>query len=181
MSDTPWWRSERLLLRPLAASNAEAVVGYRTHPTVRRFQSWGTHPEQVREQVLAQASGPGKPGAWFQLAVLLQPSGTLVGDVGLRPDPDHPATAELGITIDPAHQRLGLGAEALDTLVQGAGRELGLERVQALTEPDNLPCIAMLEKLRFRRVALLVGHRVVDDREADDLLYERVLTGTGPS
>jgi RimJ/RimL family protein N-acetyltransferase len=177
MSDTLRLQSERLLLRPLAATDAEAVVRYRTHPAVRRFQSWGTHPEQVREQVLAQAAGPGLPGQWFQLAVLLQDPRVLVGDLGLRLDPTHSDTAELGITIDPAHQRHGIAAEALGLLVQGAERELGLARVQCLTEPDNLPCIALLEKLRFRRVALLVAHREVDERQADDLLYERVLSG----
>jgi RimJ/RimL family protein N-acetyltransferase len=165
--------NRRLLLRPLAASDVECVVRYRRHPEVRRFQSWGAERDQVVALAARQAKDPLEPGCWFQLAVVLRETHQLVGDMGLRPlGPLEPSTAELGITIDPAFQRQGLGREATRLLTVGARELLHFSRIRAHTEPDNLACIALLEGLGFVRVRAASPPPEADPRSVDERIYE---------
>jgi RimJ/RimL family protein N-acetyltransferase len=165
--------SRRVMLRPLEPGDAEAVVRYRSHPIVRRFQSWGTDRDQVVAQARDQAEAPLQPGSWYQLAIVERGTGAVVGDIGLRPlGPGEPTTAELGITIDPDFQRQGLAREATRLLTTGARELMRLSGIRAHTEPDNQACIGLLEGLGFELVRVERGQREVDGRLVDDRVYE---------
>jgi RimJ/RimL family protein N-acetyltransferase len=151
--------TERLRLRPFRADDLAAFVAYRREPEVARYQSWDTSYSMVdAEQFLASQRDVelGMPGAWVQLAAVDRRSGTLCGDCAVRVVTDQPATAEVGVTLAPAHQGSGLATEALAAVIAEMFEEHGLHRVYAHADDRNVAVHRLLERLGFRCEARLV-------------------------
>jgi RimJ/RimL family protein N-acetyltransferase len=69
---------------------------------------------------------------------------------------DQPATAEVGVTLAPAHQGSGLATEALAAVIAHLFEERGLHRVYAQADDRNVAVHRLLERLGFRCEARLV-------------------------
>ena len=67
--------------------------------------------------------------------------------------------AELGIWLAPQARGRGLGAGRAAPGAEWLLRDLGFERVQMLTEPDNEPLLRAAEAAGFQREGLLRGFR----------------------
>jgi RimJ/RimL family protein N-acetyltransferase len=151
--------TERLRLRPFRADDLAAFVAYRSKPDVARYQSWDTSYSIVDgERFLASQRDVelGVPGAWVQLAAVDRRSGTLCGDCAVRVVTDQPATAEVGVTLAPAHQGSGLATEALAAVIGELFEEHGVHRVYAEADDRNLAVHRLFERLGFRCEARLV-------------------------
>ena len=149
----------RLRLRPFVADDLPAFVAYRSAPEVARYQSWDTSFAMVdAERFLASQRDLelGAPGAWVQLAAVDRRSGTLCGDCAVRVVADQPATAEVGVTLAPAHQGRGLATEALAAVIDELFREHRVHRVYAEADDRNVAVHRLLERLGFRCEARLV-------------------------
>jgi RimJ/RimL family protein N-acetyltransferase len=152
--------SPRLRLRPLRPGDAPALCAYRALPEVARYQSWDTcTPDDAARLIACQERlSPHATGAWLQLGLTLKDSGTLIGDCGIHFLKDQPHQVELGITLDPAHQRRGLAAEAVEAVLRHAFATLGKHRVIATTDVLNLPAARCFRRLGFRQEAHFVDH-----------------------
>jgi RimJ/RimL family protein N-acetyltransferase len=151
--------TERLRLRPFRPDDLPAFVAYRSDPDVARYQSWDTTYSMAdAERFLASQRDAelGTPGAWVQLAAVDRASGTLCGDCAVRVLADQPATAEVGVTLAPAHQGSGLAAEALAGVIGELFERHGLHRVYAESDDRNVAVHRLLERLGFRCEARLV-------------------------
>lgn len=154
MNDFAALRSPRLTLRPVSHADVEAMCGYRSLPEVARYQSWETfEPADAAALVDAQAGlRPGVPGTWFQLAIVVTDTGTLVGDCGLHALPAA-GQVELGITLSPAHWGHGYATEAVARVVDFIFGELNAHRITAVTDAENEPAAKLFGRLGFRREA----------------------------
>jgi RimJ/RimL family protein N-acetyltransferase len=76
----------RLLLRRLEPGDAHALCRYRSRPEVARYQSWEAYGLADAAHLIEDQQGrePGVAGTWFQVAIVEQISGTLIGDAGLH-------------------------------------------------------------------------------------------------
>jgi RimJ/RimL family protein N-acetyltransferase len=81
--------------------------------------------------------------------VTLRADGTPIGICGLLRRPTLDA-ADLGYAFLPAHWSRGYARESASAVVAHARRDLGLDRLLAITSPDNDPSIRVLEALGFR-------------------------------
>jgi aminoglycoside 6'-N-acetyltransferase len=169
--------SRRLVIRRFASGDAQALASYRSDAEVARYQDWEC-PFPVSEAMKFIASlherAPGTPGTWFQFAVGLAPSGTLIGDVGLRTSRSDSRQAELGFTLAAAHQGHGYATEAVRSVVQYAFLQLGMHRVMSRTDARNLPAQRLLERLRFRREGEFRECTWFKGVWATDLLYAQL-------
>jgi RimJ/RimL family protein N-acetyltransferase len=151
--------TERLLLRPFRAADLPAFVAYRRVPEVARYQSWDeTYSIADAERFLAAQQGIafGEPGEWVQLAAVERSSAELCGDCAVRVVSDQPSTAELGVTLAPAHQGRGLAGEALGAVIGRLFGEHDIHRVYAETDDRNDGVHRLFERLGFRMEARLV-------------------------
>ncbi|MBL8948486.1 MAG: GNAT family N-acetyltransferase [Myxococcales bacterium] len=148
-------RTRRLVLRPLLPGDAPALVAYRDLPEVARYQSWTSFDLDTATRFVARQADviPDTPGSWLQLAVVLAATDEIVGDVGLHFRADDPQQMELGITLAPAHQGVGLGREAIEALLGYAFGTLGKHRVIAITDADNDAAARLFERVGLRREA----------------------------
>lgn len=93
-----------------------------------------------------------------------------VGDFYGRPA--YHATAEVGVYVDPAHQRQGVAGALLDHLVQRAP-ELGLRCLLAVVFAHNEASLALFERAGFERWGLLPQVAELDGRLIDSAILGR--------
>jgi aminoglycoside 6'-N-acetyltransferase len=146
--------SRRLVIRRFASGDAEALAAYRTDGEVARYQDWECpYPISEARKFIASLYqlAPGTPGPWFQFAVSLSSSGTLLGDVALRTSRVEVGQAELGFTFASAHQGQGYATEAVRAVVQYAFGQLAIHGVFSRTDARNLQAQRLLERIGFRQ------------------------------
>lgn len=142
----------RLRLRRFTAADLPALMAYRNDPEVARYQSWETFSADEADAFLRKqdATDPGAPGSWFQFAMEEKESGSLVGDCALHVREDDPRQGEIGFTLARAHQGRGLAREAVTAVLDHAFGALGLRRIVAVTDAENAPAAALLERIGMR-------------------------------
>ncbi len=164
--------SERLILRRFTDSDLEPFLAYRNDPEVARYQAWESCTEGESAAMIEELESlqPGTPGEWFQFAIELKETGALLGDCALKVEQDG-RQAEVGFTLAREHQGKGYASEAVSRLLDYAFGDLGLHRVVAITDRENKPSFALLERLGMRREGCFVQNAWFKGRWASEYLY----------
>lgn len=148
--------TRRLQLRAFREEDAATFAAYRSDPDVARYQDWDPPVtlEQARRFTRAMAAArPGTPGEWYQIALARKADGAVVGDCAFHIYSEDRLQAEIGYTLARAYQGQGYAAEAVRRLLAYLFDEMGLHRVRATCDVDNLPSVRLLERLGLRREA----------------------------
>jgi len=151
--------SERLILRPFQEADIAPFAAYRSDPDIARYQSW--EPPVTLEQAAKfvgemKNARPGVPGEWYQWAVERKAAAGLIGDCAFQIMPHEPGQAEIGFSFARAYQGQGFAAEAAGRLLNYLFGDLGLHRVVAITDAENLAAARLLERLGLRREGTFV-------------------------
>ena len=164
--------SERLILRRLAYSDLAPFLAYRNDPEVARYQDWESYTEREALDFIREMSSsePGTPGEWFQFAIELKETSTLLGDCALKVEEDG-RQAEVGFTLSREHQGKGYASEAISCLLDYAFGVLGLHRIVAITDQENKSSFALLERLGMRREGHFIQNVWFKGRWANEYLY----------
>jgi len=147
-------RTPRLHIEPLAHADIPEFVAYRQVPEVAQYQSWTADYNQADATRLVDgqpASVLPEEGAWLQLAVRSAAGGSLHGDVAIHRLADQPGTFELGVTLAPASQGMGIGAEAMGAVIDFLFTEEGAHRVVAFCDARNEPVRRLLDRVGMRQ------------------------------
>ena len=163
----------RLRLRHFMDSDLALFMAYRNDPEVARYQSWeGISESEARAFLQEQKEiQPGVPGQWFQIAVELKETGMLVGDCALKIEEHDMRQAEIGYTLSRAYQGRGLASEAVSCVLEYAFVTLGLHRVIAITDCENVASVALLERLGLRREGHFRQNVWLKGKWGDEYLY----------
>ncbi len=163
----------RLILRHFTDADLVPFMAYRNDPDVARYQGWEGISEAEANVFIAEQKlvAPGVPGQWFQIAIALKETGTLVGDCAFKIDEHDERQAEIGYTLARAYQGKGIAAEAVSRVLDYAFRTLELHRVIAITDCENAASIALLERLGLRREGHFIQNVWFKGRWADEYLY----------
>jgi RimJ/RimL family protein N-acetyltransferase len=151
----PPLRTPRLTVRELGAGDLGAVEEVLGGGRERWLRWTASSYEQLAEL---------RQPPYGERGIVLSESGRLVGLVGLVPSlgpfgrlPSWPERGprlrpEVGLywAVAPAFRRRGIAAEAAAALIDHAFAELGLARVVATTERDNLASIGVMRRLGMR-------------------------------
>lgn len=141
--------TQKLVLRAFRDDDLDEFLAYRNDPEVARFQDWeGISREAALAFLRRNArSALSTLGQWQQIAIALNSSDRLIGDIGLFRRGDD--SAELGFTLASRHQGLGFAREALVGLIAALFDRSGLERLEAITDTRNVSATALLARLGF--------------------------------
>jgi len=83
--------------------------------------------------------------------------------------------AGIGIVIrQPADRRLGIGAEALELLVNYAFSKLELHQVYANIDVDNEASIALFSKFGFEKIGIKKDWNLQAGRYKDEAMFQRI-------
>jgi RimJ/RimL family protein N-acetyltransferase len=167
-------RTARLRLRPFRPDDLDDLTAIQSRPEVARFLYWDARdPDQVRE-ALAQKTGQAwldREGDRLSLAVVLPPSGTVIGEVSLTWLSRHHRQGEIGFVFHPGHQGRGYAGEAAEVILRLGFAGLGLHRIIGRCDPRNLPSARLLARLGMRCEAHFVHNELFKGEWGDELVY----------
>lgn len=135
----------RVTWREMSPADAEALHTLLSHPEVfaMTLDSEIPAPDVLRvflREQLATLDSPDRDR--YKLAITLD--GEVIGTGGIEPRGQH--AGEIGYVLGRDHWGKGLATEAAALLIEFGFAELGLHRVIAHTEPDNIASRRVLEK-----------------------------------
>lgn len=138
--------SDRLILRPLRADDADAITRHVDDWEVVRHTAMIPYPyerQMAVDFIASQASLP--VDGSFNLAIARKSDGQVMGCIGLIRAPGAPE-AELGYWLGRAFWNQGYATEAVRRLVDFAFNRLGLDHVSASAVPTNKASHQVQEK-----------------------------------
>jgi RimJ/RimL family protein N-acetyltransferase len=140
--------TDRLLLRPIVASDWPAILAYMSDPRVTAWLPEGLLDEDGARAFALKQSGSESTA----VAVVEKASGWMIGDMPFHPWFE-PETWEIGWAFGHAHQGKGYATEAARALIACAFEMLKAHRVIATCQPENPASWRVAEKLGLRREA----------------------------
>ena len=144
----PTIHTDRLILRPIAASDVDALHAFWTDPAVRKYL-WDNEiisRETVIEIIDASERCFAEIGAGLFAVELADAPGELVGFCGLR-RMDGGDEIELLYGILPKHWGEGLVSEAARAVLQHGFEACGLPRILGATDTPNQRFVRVMQRL----------------------------------
>lgn len=171
-STTPLLTTDRLLLRDVRRTDAEALFRLRADervmehiPRPRAVTMDDVH--KLIDTVLeAQVNGDG-----ISWAIALPEEDTLIGTIGFYRLKKEHHRAEVGYALHSDHWRKGYMLEALRAVVAVGFERYGFHSIEAVTDPRNAPSNALLERLGFVREGLFREDHYWNGEFQDSAVY----------
>ena len=167
-------QTDRLLLRPFAATDFDALLAIQSRADVARYLYWDPRTAaEVRETLDAKvrATAIVAEGDNLSLAAVLRESEELIGDCSLRWASAEHRQAEIGFVFHPDHHGYGYATEAAGALLALAFDDLKAHRVFGRLEARNTASARVLERLGMRKEAHLVENEHVKSEWQSELVY----------
>ena len=153
-------------LRPWEESDAEAVYEACQDLEIQHWIPVIPRP-YTREDAAAFVTGALQLGP-HQFAIV--ENGEVVGSIGMGVNAQQ--TGHIGYWCASAARGRGVTTTALRLLSRYAFDELGLERLELVTDPDNRASQRVAEKVGYRREGILRSHiRHRDGRRRDSVMF----------
>lgn len=177
----PVIETERLLLKPLVAADSRNLLEICSDPETMRY--WNTAPWTTTQDSLDfinESCESMRHQRALVLGVHLKSTGGLAGKCMLSSYHRESKRAEIGFALARPCWGKGYIGEAAEALIQYAFRSLGLRRIEAEIDPDNISSARALEKLGFSLEGVLRQRWEVNGVISDSALYGRLACGDPP-
>ncbi len=164
--------TERLVLRPLEAQEADALFDMHSDAETMRYWSapaW-TDPAEAR-QAIERAWAAIRDGTSIRFGMFETEQPRLIGTCTLFNVHEVNRRAEVGYILKRSHWGNGLMREALTALMDYAFGALGLHRIEADVDPRNRASARTLEGLGFVAEGFLRERWIVDGVPSDSAIY----------
>jgi RimJ/RimL family protein N-acetyltransferase len=160
-------RDGNLILRPWTEDDVDAMVAGCNDPEVAHWIPTIPHPYTAAD-ALAFVRGEVRDD---HEALAIELDGDVVGGIGIGINA-HEYRARIGYWVTATSRGNGVCTRALRVLARHALDELGLQRVDLITDPDNVASQRVAEKVGFRREGVLRAHlRHPDGRIRDSVMF----------
>ena len=155
LSPFPVLRTERLVLREVRRTDAQALFDMRSDERVMRYigRTRANSMADV-EELIDRIQNEQRANTSISWVLTLHGQDTMIGTIGYyRLKPEH-YRGEVGYMLHPAHWRTGLMREALEAVVSCGFNRLGFHSIEADTDPLNLASNGLLAACGFVREGL---------------------------
>ena len=164
--------TERMSLRPLVPSDADALFAVFSDPQVMRYWSSPPWPSvDAAHELIAKDQAAHAAGEYIRLGVALQGIDMIFGTCTLFDFMTQCRRAEIGYCMASSMWGHGYMHEALSALVAFGFDELALNRIEADIDPRNAASARSLERLGFVKEGHLRERWIVDGEVSDSDLY----------
>jgi RimJ/RimL family protein N-acetyltransferase len=163
--------SPRLVLDALRGDDRTAL--FAIHSDAEAMRYWSTPPwpdDSPAVGMLERDPQDFARGEVIRWAIRRPGDTRLVGTATLFRFSAQNLRAEIGYILGREHWGQGLMREAMDAILDYAFGPLGLQRIEADTDPRNAASIGMLERLGFVREGLLRRRWIVGGEVCDSVL-----------
>lgn len=141
-------RTERLLLRPHAESDLDALLDYHSRPEVAQylpFHAWTR--ESGRDHLAKRIERGGIDTPSCALGLVVEHEGRVIGDVVLWATDETRAKGEMGWAFHPDVAGRGFATEAAAAVLEIGFARYGMHRVVAQLDARNTASAALCERL----------------------------------
>lgn len=146
----PKIQTERLVLRKVHRADLDQVFIGLSNPELTRYYGVHYHSREATKEQMRWYRRLERKDFGRVWALSVQAKGhDLQGVIAIYNWNKKNKSAEMGFWILPQFQQQGMIAEALKALIPAAFAYMGLHRLYATTEPENLASIRTLESLGF--------------------------------
>jgi ribosomal-protein-alanine N-acetyltransferase len=188
-SKMPVLETERLVLRPLDQKDLSDIVAWEDAASA---QNNDAAAQEFLDYCFREYRERGI-GPW---GILLKETGAIVGNCGFPDIIFKKHCGEVNYYVAPRHRGKGLAPEALKALMIFGFREIGLTRIQARCQPDNLSSERVMQKAGMRFEGWIESAPSAKDPSPKQKLYaiqehdfnkrekgigDRAMNGTAPS
>jgi len=140
--------TDRLILRNVAAKDADIMYDYRNHEICARYQRGQTKDnEGIIQLVEHRKNDVISVDAPFMAAVALKETDEMVGEIVVMPND---GTISMGYTFSYKHHRKGYAFESLSALISMLHARYPEWDFICFTERSNTPSMALLKKLGYK-------------------------------
>ena len=155
----PIFETERFTMREMIKTDVEDMYHYYSNPDMMKYTSTNIHKSKEdtlsRIEKLSGSFINGKGIAW---TIEGKTNGRVIGDIGLYyVSPDH-KKAGIGFNISPEYWNKGYCTEALALVIRYAIIELGINRVEATCQIENIGSARVMEKVGMVLEGILRQH-----------------------
>ena len=140
--------TQRLLIRRLVPEDWVAIHAYTSDARVMTYIPEGRQTEEQAKAFVAEHGGPGARA----LGLVLKAEERLIGHLPFHPW-FAPRTYEIGWVLNGRYHGHGYATEAALALLRHGFETLGLHRIIATCQPENVASWRVMEKLGMRREA----------------------------
>ena len=138
----------RLILRNVAAKDADIMYDYRNNEICARYQRGQIKDNDgIVALVERRKNDVVSVDAPFMVVVALKDTDEMVGEIVVMPKD---GTISLGYTFSYKHHRKGYAFEALTALINMLHKQYPKWDFVSFTEPENEPSMALLKKLGYK-------------------------------
>jgi ribosomal-protein-alanine N-acetyltransferase len=168
----PTLETPRLVLRELVPADVEVIHRIQSDPQVVRYFGRPAHATLAEsEKKLQIVFDALRDTTGIRWGLALRDGGALAGTCGIwRWNKDH-RFAEIGYELAPAYWGRGLMVEALSPILRYGFTKMDLHRVEATIDPENQASRRVLEKLGFKRDALMRENWLYNGKFTDSAIY----------
>jgi RimJ/RimL family protein N-acetyltransferase len=160
-------RDGDLVLRPWTENDVDALVAELNDSEIAHWIPLIPHP-YTRDDALAFLRGEVGPE---HTALAIERGGHVVGGIGMGLN-SHEYRATMGYWMAAGMRGRGICTQALRLLSRHALDDLKVQRVELVTDPDNLASQRVAEKVGFQREGVLRAHlRHPDGRISDSVMF----------
>lgn len=171
-SPTPL-ETNRLILRPPANADLPDLLKANGDDEVTRFLPYDTwRALEDAEAWLKKTEARHACGEVQQYVLALKDSGKVIGACIVFAHDEKNACAEIGYVLGRDFWGNGLMKEAMTGLIDRCFNDLGLRRLEAFANPENVRSTRILDRLRFQAEGLLRSRwQTKDGYFADAAIY----------
>ena len=172
-------RTDRLAIRNFRVGDAEALFAYLREPTASCFFSLKLADLAASESEVLKRAGDDE-----YVAVCLQETGDLIGDLFVHPDADWPDdeekaqqsdTVSVGWNFNPQFSGEGYAFEAAQALFEDLFTHRNKRRIYAYVEDHNTSSRRLCEKLGMRKEGLFLEYVTFQNDSAGNPIYENTM------
>ena len=166
-------------LRPWRESDAPALVGLcRDAEIVRYTRVPANYTEAMARRWMQDKYVTGASGEEAHFAVVAAPDGELLGSLGLHLESE--GRARVGYFLGAAARGRGIATRAVRLVSRWAFDELGVARLELVTDPENQASQRVAERTGFTREGVLRSFMERKDGRRDAVMFSLLQGDLGP-
>jgi RimJ/RimL family protein N-acetyltransferase len=166
-------QTKRLLLREFVEDDWTAVHAYQSDPLYLRYYHWTERAETDVQNFVQMFIGwqRERPRTQFQLAVIHQAEGRLIGSCGIRINDLEQREANIGYELHSRYWGKGYATEAAQAVLHFGFTTLNMQRIWAECVADNAGSVRVLKKLGMRLEIREINKEFIKGRWRDNLIF----------
>lgn len=164
--------TDRLKLRPVQAGDVADIFAFTSNPVGKEYLSWEAHPNIEKTkgfvEYLLQKADKAEPVQWV---IELLEEKKVIGITGFVDYQSVHNRGEIAYLLSPDYGGKGYMTEANAAVVKYGFERIGLMRIQAKAEVDNIASQKVLEKIGMSEEGVLRKYIFQKGRYRDYKMY----------